>query len=88
MLFRSVQPDGQRVTVHNDGSGLDEPPQRFGMGLNGVRSRAAYLGAHFSLANASPHGVLAVIDLPGSRRLPDRPASSHDQATTDPGAAI
>ena len=83
-----VQPDGQRVTVHNDGSGLDEPPQRFGMGLNGVRSRAAYLGAHFSLANASPHGVLAVIDLPGSRRLPDRPATRHDQATTDPGAAI
>jgi signal transduction histidine kinase len=56
--------DRQRVTVRNDGIGLGESPARRGMGVNGVRSRVAYLGGQFTLADESRGGVLAAIDLP------------------------
>ncbi len=59
-----VLADRQRVKVRNDGVGLGPAPTRRGMGLNGVRSRAAYLGGTFSLADEGQGGVLAAIDLP------------------------
>lgn len=71
-----VQADSQRITVRNDGIGLDAAPARFGMGLNGVRSRVAYLGAQFSLVNASPGGVLATIELPAAPRPLGKPGEA------------
>ncbi len=55
---------GQRVTVRNDGRSLAAAPFRAGMGLRGVRSRAAYLDAQFSLLDEGPGAVLATIELP------------------------
>lgn len=56
--------DGQRVTVLNDGATLGESATGFGMGVSGVRSRVAYLGGQFSLADELSGGVLAAIELP------------------------
>ena len=56
--------DHQRATVRNDGKSLADTPARLGMGLLGVRSRAAYLGAQFTFTDEGPGTVLAVIDLP------------------------
>lgn len=54
----------QRVTVRDDGSGLHAAGARLGMGLKGVRSRAAYLGGSFTLEDADRGGVLATLVLP------------------------
>jgi signal transduction histidine kinase len=65
-----VEDDGQRVTVRNDGRSLGAPPPRGGMGLNGVRSRVAYLGGRFTLADEPGGGVKASITLPLSAAAP------------------
>lgn len=64
--------DSQRVTVRDDGNGLPPTPLRRGMGLAGVRSRAAYLGAQFSIGNGPDAGVLAQLEwpLPGTATDP------------------
>ncbi len=70
-------PDRQRATVRNDGLPLADAPERLGlgsgMGLRGVRSRAAYLGAPFTLVNEPQGTVLATIELPLAGRLRDQP---------------
>lgn len=60
----AVVDGGLRVTVRNDGQALAVAPLRLGMGLRGVRSRAAYLGAQFSLVDEAPGAVLGTIELP------------------------
>lgn len=59
-----IEDEGQHVTVYNDGVGLGAVPSRGGMGLNGVRSRVAYLGGRFALADEPGGGVKASITLP------------------------
>jgi signal transduction histidine kinase len=57
----------QCLVVQNNGmpADLEAMQARRGMGLSGVRSRAAHLGGHFSLTNnAQGTGVTARIDLP------------------------
>lgn len=62
-----VHARGQHVGVHNVGSSLGAAtaamPKHRGMGLNGVRSRVAYLGGQFTLTDGNA-GVLASIELP------------------------
>jgi signal transduction histidine kinase len=71
-----VDDEGQQVTVLNDGHGLAPAPERAGMGLNGVRSRIAYLGGRFTLADEPGGGVRATIGLP----LPAAPSRGAEQA--------
>jgi signal transduction histidine kinase len=66
----------QRVTVRNDGQALGQAPTRHGMGVNGVRSRVAYLGGQFTLANGSPGGVVATIELSSATHLGADPAAT------------
>lgn len=61
----AVEDEGQRVAVRDDGQGFGPATSRSGgMGLNGVRSRVAYLGGRFVLSTTPGGGVLATITLP------------------------
>jgi signal transduction histidine kinase len=71
-----VLDDCQRVTVHNDGQALGQAPTRHGMGVNGVRSRVAYLGGQFTLADDIQGGVVATIELPSATPLGPAPTTA------------
>jgi signal transduction histidine kinase len=77
-----VRADRQRVKVRNDGIGLGSSPARFGMGVIGVRSRVAYLGGQFTLADEGQGDVLAVIDLPVPLVSPTSPPGAGDGPAT------
>lgn len=76
-----VNDTAQRLIVHNDGCDPDPVAMRAsrGMGLSGVRSRAAHLGGQFVLrTEPSGMGVVAILELPlpGTMALPTRKAES------------
>jgi signal transduction histidine kinase len=73
----------RRVTVSNDGEPIGPRPRRFGMGLNGVRSRAAHLGGRFTLVDGADGAVIASIDLP---RMEARLAASAKSLNAGDGA--
>ena len=67
--------DGTRLTVHDEGPGFDPgllPRTERTFGLQGMRERAASIGARFSLAAAPGAGCRVEAFLP--RRRPRRPA--------------
>lgn len=73
-----VHQQGQRLVVHNDGIALDlvAMKTRRGMGLSGIRSRATYLGGHFTLRDEPQGtGVAAIIELPLPTAVRSSPAS-------------
>ena len=77
-----VLPGHQLITVHNNGRGLSGPPSpgRVAMGLSGVRSRVAYLGGKFMLADDAADGVVAMIELPLAGEVaPDAGAPFNDE---------
>lgn len=82
--------DRLQATVDNDGLALPAGNTRRGMGLSGVRSRAAYLGAQFAIADRPEGGVQARIEWPragasrggGLEALPAAPRNGPGTPTT------
>lgn len=71
-----VHEQGQRLVVHNDGIAPDWVAMKThrGMGLSGIRSRATYLGGHFTLSDEPQGtGVAAIIELPLPTAVPASP---------------
>lgn len=60
------------LTIRDDGRGIpaDSPPE--GFGLQGMRERAAEIGAHFSFASLPDHGteIKVIVDTPSSPHSP------------------
>ena len=50
---------GLALCVEDDGQGVPTvPPENGGLGLRIMRDRAAIIGAHLSIAPATPHGTV------------------------------
>jgi signal transduction histidine kinase len=76
-------PAGTRVSVENDGADLPANAHRArrGMGLAGVRMRAAHLGGTFTFGAApGGQGVLALIELPAVPLTPPAADISKERA--------
>jgi PAS domain S-box-containing protein len=59
VLMLEIDPARIRIEVADDGSGFPQSEARFGgLGLDSMRYRAAAIGAHLSIQNRDPHGVV------------------------------
>jgi hypothetical protein len=53
-----------RVTILDDGRGLEPEPLDCGAGILGMRERAALLGGSIAVEHAPPHGTVVTLDFP------------------------
>lgn len=60
-------PDGLRLVVEDDGSGFDPLQLSHGLGLRGIRERAAECGGWADVASDAQHGTVLTVHLPLSR---------------------
>ncbi|MGI6209285.1 MAG: cache domain-containing protein [Anaerolineae bacterium] len=59
------RPEGASLSIEDDGEGFDPARvHRGGMGLQGLRERAARIGAELSLDSAPGHGTRVRVDVP------------------------
>lgn len=60
-----IQDEALVLVVRDDGTGFDpDSPQRFGVGLNSMRTRAVEIGGSFSMASSPSGGTRIQISIP------------------------
>ena len=66
--------DSLRLTVADDGKGMDSPPGgERGMGLNSMKYRARVLGGELTMDSNPGEGTIVSCDVPNGSNLPALP---------------
>jgi signal transduction histidine kinase len=63
-VFLLAEAERARVTILDDGRGLEPEPLDCGAGILGMRERAALLGGSIAVEHAPPHGTVVTLDFP------------------------
>lgn len=71
-----------RVTVDDEGQGLDATPSEEGFGLTGMRERASLLGGALRITSRPGAGVTVTAEFPVQRRSPSEEHSRNKDALT------